>query len=389
MRKFTAILLVLALAIGLFGCSSNKDQNKKSEYTVSDLLIYKAEEIARQIGMCSEEAYLSAMEFPAEVVSLAGAFGQAATDDPVHAMVQTGVVKTMSRDIADMCNHIAGTNKLAACSALAVNDHIFMAQKLEKPTAVYLRYSENCHFIVVFTPLGDNLASVWAYPLYAEVAEKVLLTYFAGSTNMDAKQIRAASKAGSKGLFLAQCTDQKTTIGYYADLATFVLKKTKPLNKAAIAEYTTDESIIKNVLNISQLMSKGLQTVHIYRFPSRLEDQVSELLKDSSYSEELEAYTRQQVYLTFPQQLCNNHGTDWIAINSILSAEVNTGNMSAIASAEEQPVLVMVSLRGGLCLLMSIYPSQHQIYEYRYVVLPMTYPLAHNMLLSMGATKMR
>lgn len=389
MRRFTAILLVLVLAIGLFGCSDSKEENKKTKYTVSDLLIYKAEEIARQIGMRSEEAYLSAMEFPAQVISVAGTFGQAATDEPAHAMVQTGVVNTLPQEITSICSQFAGSQKLAACGALAVSDHIFMARELEKSTAVYLRYSESCHFIVVFTPLGDNLASVWAYPLYAEVAEQVLRTYFTDPTKLDAKQIRAASRAGSNGLFLAQCTDQKTNSDYYANLTSFVLKKTKPLNKAEISKYTTDESIIKNALTISQLMSKGIQAIHIYRFPDRLESQVSDLLTASSYSQELEAYTRQQVYLTFPQQLCNKYGTDWIAVNSVLSAAVNTANMSAIASVEEQPVLVVVPLGGNLCLLMSIYPGQHQIYEYRYAVLPATFPTINNILLNMGATKMK
>lgn len=384
MRKFTAILLVLVLICGLFGCAGNsRDQN---DYSISDLLLFKAEEIVRRMGMRAEQEYMATMDFPAEVVSASEVFEQAATAKPVNAKLQTNVVKTLPRDITQMCAHFAGTTKLASCGALASNDQIFLAAKLENTTAVYLRYSEECHFIVVFSPLGDNLASVWSYPLYAEVAEKVLKTYFSSATELDAKQVQAACKAGSKAIFQAQCTDQKADASYYGQLATTVLKQAKPLTPQAIAEYTTEQKMVSQVTNLSQFMVSGIQSVNVYSFPASLERQVSEILQDSSYSQELRAYTRQQVYLTYPQQLCNRYSVDWVAASTILSSAMDTGKMSATATASEQPVLVLMSLRGGVCLLMSIYPGQHQIYLYQYALLPVHYAEANNLLANAGAT---
>ena len=389
MRKFTAIFLVLVLVFGMFGCSNGKNQNKKPDFSVSDLLLFKAGEIVRQIGMRAEKDYLTALDLPTDVASVVGVFEQAVTADPVNAKVQTGVLKSLPQDITQMCSHFAGANKLAGCSALVFSDQIFMAAKLEAPTAVYLRYSDECHFIVVFTPLGDNLASVWGYPLYAEVAEKVLKTYFSGAQELDAKQIQTACKAGSKGIFQAQCTDQKTNVGYYTQLVTTIFKQAKPLSPQQIRAYTTDQKIVAQVTTLSQHMSNGVQALQVYHFPSRMEAQVDKILEHSSYSQELRAYTRQQLYLSFPQQLCARYGEDWAVVSSILSSAVKTDHMSATASAKEEPVLVLVNLRGGTCLLVSVYPGPHQTYLYRYAAIPVPYPEAINMLSGMGATKMK
>lgn len=389
MRKFTAIFLVLVLIFGMVGCSGSKNQNQKPAYSVSDLLLFKAEEIARQIGMRAEKTYMTAMELPAEVVSVVGVFEQAATADPVSAKVQAGMLKTLHQDITQMCSNFAGVNKLAGCGALVFSDQIFMAAKLETPTAVYLRYSDTCHFIVVFTPLGDNLASVWGYPLYAEVAEKVLKTYFTDAQELDAKQIKAACKVGAEGIFQAQCTDQKTNSGYYKQLVTTIFKQIKPLSAQQIKEYTTDQKLVSQVTTLSQHMSNGVQAVQVYRFPSRMEDQVDQILQHSSYSQELRAYTRQQLYLSFPRQLCTRYGEDWLVASTILSSAVRTAHMSATANAKEEPVLVLVSLRGGSCLLVTVYPGPHQTYLYQYAAIPVPYPEANNMLSGMGATKMK
>ena len=389
MRKITAFFLVLVLVFGLFGCSSSKNQNKKPDYSVSDLLLFKAGEIAKQIGMRAEEGYMTALEMPADVASVVGVFEEAVTANPVNAKVQTGVTKTLSQDITQMCSHFAGVTKLAGCGALVFSDQIFMAAKLESPTAVYLRYSEECHFIVVFTPLGDNLASVWGYPLFAEVAEKVLKTYFSNSQELDAKQIQAAWKAGSKGIFLAQCTDQKTSADYYSQLVASLFRQVKPLTAQQVRAYTTDQKIVSHVTTLSQHMSNSVQSLQVYRFPSRMETQVDALLEHSGYGQELRAHTRQQLYLSFPQQLCARYGEDWIVANSILSTAVKTGQLSAISSAKEEPVLVLVNLKGGTCLLVSVYPGPHQTYLYRYAAIPVPYPEANNMLSGMGATKMK
>ena len=339
--------------------------------------------------MQAEQGYMTAMEFPEDVVSVAGVFQQAATTDPVHAKLQTGVAKTISQDITTMCSHFAVIQKLASCGALAVNDQIFMAQKLENPTAVYLRYSESCQFIVVFTPLGDNLASIWAYPLYEEVADRVLQTYFPHAENLDAAQIDSARKAGANAIFQAQCTDQKTDAKYYSQLATAVLKRAKSLKPDTVADYTTDEKIISDVVTLAQQMASGMQNTQVYHFPANMESQVTEILSSTEYSEQLEAYTRQQVYLSFPQQICNRYGNDWITTSAILATAIEADHMSATARTDETPVLVLIQLKGGACILMSIYPTQHNVYLYRYAVLPVPHAAASSMLASLGATRVR
>lgn len=389
MRKFTAVFLVLVLVFGMFGCSTRQNQNRQPGYSVSDLLLFKAGEIARQIGMRADKDYMAALDVPAEVAAVAGVFEQAVTASPVSAKVQTGVLKTLPQDITQICAQFTSIHKVASCGVLVFSDQVFMAAKLEAPTAVYLRYSAECHFIVVFTPLGDNLASVWGYPLYEEVAAKVLKTYFSESQELDAQQIQAAFQAGSKGIFQAQCTDQKTNAAYYTQLVNTIFKKIKPLSAQQVMEYTTNQKIVTHVTTLSQHISTGVQAVQVYQFPSRMESQVDQILEHSSHDQQLRSFTRQQLYLSFPQQLCARYGEDWVVANAILASAVTTSHMGATASEKEEPVLLLVNLRGGTCLLVSIYPGPHHTYLYRYVALPIPYPEANNMLSGLGATKMK
>ncbi len=390
MRKFTAVVLILVLVCGLFGCAGKTpDQSNGPDYSLPDLLVYKASEIARQIGMQADQGYMTAMEFPEEVVSEAATFQQAVTAEPISAKVQTDVPKTIALDITNMCSRFAGITKLACCGALTMSDQIYISHKLVTPAAVYLRYSESCQFVVVFTPLGNNLASVWAYPLYPEVTGEVLQTYFINDKQLNAEQIRTACRAGANGSFQAQCTDQKTSPKYYSQLATTVLKEAKPLEPSAVSDYTTDAKIISNVVSLSHSMVSGIQSVQVFQFPAKLERQVEEILSSTKYSQQLEAYTRQLVYLTFPRQLSNRYGEDWMVTSSLLLATMETGSMGAIATKDEVPVLVLIQLKGDSCLLMSVYPSQHNIYLYQYAVLPQTFQEVSNLLVNMGATTLQ
>lgn len=390
MRKVTALLLSLVLVCSLFGCTGNaQDQHKNSTYSLSDLLVFKAHAYAQQIGMQADQGYMTAAAFPEAVVAAADVFHQAATAEPVSAKVATDIANTVVMDVTSICAQFEGYDRLAACSSLTVSDEIFVPQKFVESAAVYLRYSENCQFIVVFTPRGDGLAAVWAYPLYPDAAERVQKTYFSNSRELDADQIRAACKSSAKADFQATYTGQKTSPKFYSQLATNLFKACKPLDADTVSNYTSDGKLISNVVNLSKQMVSGPQRVQVFRFPAKLEGQVEEILRSTAYGPQLEAYTRQMVYLTFPRQICARYGVEWISTASLLTGAMQTGTMGAVATEEDVPVLVLMQFKDGICLLMSLYPSQHNIYLYQYAVLPQNFQEVSNLLSNMGASILR
>jgi hypothetical protein len=68
---------------------------------------------------------------------------------------------------------------------------------------------------------------------------------------------------------------------------------------------------------------------------------------------------------------------------------MQTGTMGAVATEEDVPVLVLMQFKDGICLLMSLYPSQHNIYLYQYAVLPQNFQEVSNLLSNMGASILR
>lgn len=390
MRKFTAIFLALVIVCGLFGCAREpQEQDSKPRYSVTDLMIGKAVEITRQMGMRADAGFLTALEFPAEVASMAGIFREAVDAENITAKVETAVLDTLPTDITALCSQFGGSTQVACCGALTESNQIFMAKELEYPTAVYLRYSESCHFVVVFTPLGDNLASVWAYPLFAKVAEQVLERYFSDAEDLDADQVRDACNSAADALYEAQCTDQKTSADYYIQLANTVIKDVKPLSDKDISKYTSEQKILANAATMSRLMYSGISSALVYRYPGSLQSQIDEALSSTEYSQQLKTYARRQFCLTYPNQISNRYGEDWMVVNAILATELDTAKLSAIASEDEEPVLVLMNLSGTACLLMSIYPSEYNIYLYSYAVLPVSYREVQTMLTKDGAVRMK
>ncbi len=389
MRKFTAIFLALVMMCSLFGCTQgSQEQDNKPRYSVTDLMVNMSVEITKQIGMQADRDFLTAMDFPADLVAAASIFEEAVDAEHVTAKVLPAVLKTMPSDITRLCSQFGGSTQVACCGALTESVQIHLARKLEHPTAIYLRYSESCHFIVVFTPLGDNLASVWAYPLFADVAEEILDIYFSEAENLDADQVKAACKRSANIHYEAQCTDYKVDADYYIQLATTAIKDMKPLKKNDISKYTSNEQIIANVMQLSRQMCSSARSVRVYRYPDDLQSQVDDLLCDTKYSQQLQAYARRQLCLNYPRLLSNTYGENWIVSNAILATALQPANLGATAKETEAPVLILMDLGGNICLLMSIYPSEYNIYQYGYTLLPVSYKEAHAMLMRDGAVRM-
>lgn len=385
MRKFTAIFLALVLICGLFGCQKNPSgEIEPSTYTLSDLLISQAASMSQRISMRAEAAYLATLSEQTEVTSLAHVFTVAATGTPDSAKM-AAVDADFSEVITKLCGQLAGDDALACGSLLSFSTHMYLPEPLEQPAAMYLRYSESCHFVTVFTPLENDLVSVWAFPLFTDVANSLLTDYFSGADNWEASEIEASIRNASGADLSADVSALSRSNAYYAKLVKTAMRTVKPLNVSHIYKVTQDKVVIQYVSAMSQALMHRTRAVQVYEFPDSVQAQVEDMLSQSTYSQQLRSVTEQQVYLSWPNSFAATYGENWIAANAVLRVLLDTTMLGASAEEGEAPALVLMDLGGGASAMVAIYPNEFNAYLYSYTCLPIAFSAAQKLLADAGA----
>lgn len=383
MRKVTAFFLALFMVCGLFGCNKNGSASTPADYSTNDLLVAQAVGMARKVGMRTEEAYMKAMSAVDSVISLAQVFAKAATESPVEAKLAVTDETDLPAQILALCGEAGGHEQLACVGSLVYSTQVSLPKAPEQTTAVYLRYSDTCHFVTVFSPLKNGLVSVWTCPVFSG---SVLEKYFADAESLDTSNIQHAVQVAGNVDVAAKSTGKLPDADYYHQLAVDVLGKVKPVSPAVIAEYNQLQSIVTRVSRITVLLSRGVRYTQTYTFPESIGAQIDEALRASSYSDQLRDLTQHQMYVAWLNDLSNSQGKDWYTIRAVLQSVLDTPRLGATATAEEAPHFVAIDLSAQATVLLAIYPSEYNTYLYHYVCLPISSQDAEQLLLDLGCT---
>lgn len=386
MRKVTAIFLILVIVSGLFGCKENTAGDTPVSYNATDLLVVQAVRMAQKVGMRTEEAYMKAISAVDSAIPLAQTFAQAATESPIEARLAVTDQTDLSVQLLQLCSQAGGYEQFSCVTSLIYSTQIFLPEPPEQTTALYLRYSDTCHFVTVFSPLENNIVSVWTCPVFTDAVDTVLEGHFADAESLDEAGIAQAAKAAGNVEIAAECTGEPLDDDYYSQLATHVLGKIKPVAHITIAEYTKLQSISSRVSSLTILLSYGVRHTQTYAFPESIDAQIDQALQASSYSDQLRDLTRHQMTLSWLNTVSSSYGEDWIAINAVLQSVLDTPKLGATATAEEAPRFISIDLAGQATVLLAIYPSEYNTYLYYYVCIPISAQEAEQVLLDLGAT---
>lgn len=389
MRKFIAAFLAFVLLLGLVGCTKESQEPPKSaSYTITDLLLSQADFLSRQMGMRAEEGYLNALSTIPQVISAASALTVAIDGDVLDGKMLSGTPDKFEEQVVEICGQYCGSMELAACGTLTQSTAMHFPIPLDKSTAVYLRYSDACHFVVLFKPMNNGLVSLWAYPLFADAAEQVVLRLFGDASDLSGKEIRKACEKSTKATFDAYAPTQKIDTAYYSTLAKIIFATVRPLTKDSITPYVTDSKMIQQAMDISRVMSSGIQHMEVYHCPLTAQSQANFILTQTKYRQQLKDATQQMVNLSLPNKMSNTFGVEWVALNALLAKVLQTTPLQFAAQKNERPVLILLQYRDDYTIVLSIYPTEYRTYMYSYSVMPVSFTEAQSILAKAGAKLM-
>ncbi len=374
MKKYVAFFLVFVLLLGLVGCTGDAEEQQESpSYSATDLLLFQAVSLSQQVAMSAHPGYLTALSTPEQIIPRAEIFTQAIDAEAVSGKLLRDAPEDLQATATTICATVSGHNDLALCSTLTQTTQMRFPKKLTAPTAVDQRYSEECHFVVLFTPAEDGSVSLWAYPLFADTAEKLLEQHFANATDVTDEEIRTACKKAAKAKFEAKSAGHAIDAARYTAMAKTVFSNVQPLSKQEIAQYVNEAEIIDRTLNLSKILSHPAGDMKVYRFPGDLQNQIDDILSKTPYGQQLEDHTRQMLYLSVPNQHVNSYGTNSMVASSILHLCLDLTAPGMTAEKDEAPVLVLMEYGDSYTVLLVFYPNQYNIYQYSFGIVPMSY----------------
>jgi hypothetical protein len=373
MRKYVALFLAFVLVMALAGCNHNVQQPETPSYSSTDLMLYQADAFSRLIAMSAMPDYLTALSFPQEIISRSQCFTQAITGEVMDGKLLKDAPQTLQTSIISICGQVCGSTDLATCSSLLKSTTMRFAKKLKQPAAVYLRYSEECHFVVMFTPEENDLVSLWAYPLFAEAAQQVLQQCFSEAKDLTGDAIRSSCEKGSKANFQAKSAGQAIDAARYTAMAETFFSQATPIDKQSSSLFTSEAEVIELVSVMSQYLCQYRTDMTVYTFSAEADSQLEQILAATSYPQQLEESTRQLVYLGMPNQYVNTHSVQWISANAIVRSCLRTTAPALTAEEGEEPVLVLISVADSLSALLSIYPTEYRTYLYSFCMVGESY----------------
>lgn len=377
MKRIFACFFAFIILCSLFGCTqpqpTEPDDDQQTSYTLTDILVAQAAAMSQKIGLCTQPGYMQAIAANDEVASLAGVFTVAAEAEPSECRILTTDDPRFAQSITIISGQLLSYTHLACSNILSYDTLLHLPKTLSETTVVYLRYSDDCHFAVVFVPGENKIVSATVYPLFRETAEALLNEHFSDAQTLNAAQSQNARKAGAQASVCATPSGVQANAAYYTDLAKSVFANATEATAEEIAAYTNDEAIIARVKQMSRALTLKPFAVSIYRFPNSVRQQSNDILMDVANSDQLQQLTQRRIYLSYPTLCSSTFGTDQLLANSILSIVTKTQGMGITALEEEDPVIAVLGLADEVSVILSIYPGENNIYSYRYACIPCSY----------------
>lgn len=385
MKRLLTIFLALAIMCSLFGCAKQQVDGPKRISTATAVMIDQACSLAQKVAMSAEPGYLQALEAPAEVISAADIFAEAVTKEPEQIKVLTTDRADFALEVNQLCNQANGMTGVACCGMLNVSTLLHMDNPPANTTAVYLRYSDKCHMVAIFTTKGTHTVSACVYPLFYETAEALLDAHFTDVQSMTQEEMTQVKEKAKGVSVTAQYTNNTVNKLYYFKLASRALTETDPIDPAKIREVISDEAVAKLAEQFAQAMVLQPTDIAVFRFPGEVEDQAQQILNQALYAEELRELTNCKVYLSWLRQISMQYGNECFLANALLPSLGNHRPIGTVANKTIQPMLAVLQLNDHFTLVMSIYPNAHNLYDYSYICLPVSYAEALSFLRDQGA----
>lgn len=391
MRKLTAIILVFVLLFGLVGCKRKQSETtpQKSQYSLADILFYHADNMARQIGMSADPAYLKQLDYSEKLVAMASVFSSALKVKPEVGNLIAITDPAFEDKMLELCGKAGGAEKLACTSALTYTTHFYSEKPIKQTVAAYVRYDAKCHFVVVFRQLSNHMVSATAYPLFAESARAVLSKFFTNAVNYNKEEVASSCETGAAQSYAASLTGKTVDANYYIGLAETVFADYPRPEERTFTPYTTDSRLISQAMLLSKTLASGIRSARVYQFPESVQTQIRDALSNAKYGEDLQHFAAQQTYLSWSNTFAGTYGDLWLQTSSLVQVAVKTNDLGAAAQAGETPVLVLLELKGEYCVMLSICPTENNTYVYSYTCLPCEFADAQSMLDGEGAKLMQ
>ena len=389
MKRLLTFLLVACMLCSLLGCKQQAPtEPQKLDNTALGILVNQACLQAQTLAMSTDSSYMQAFEFDEAIINLAATFGAAIGKTPAEAKITEIQNDEFLAHILEMCSQVYGVEHVACAGALTFSTQFYMETAPSQPTAIYLRYNEQCHMVVYFTTARTHIVNATIYPLFSETADAVVKEYFASCTGMTSAEIQqvcsdaAATSVDAKytGSTISQLHFFKQSISAFSDIGL--------IDPLRIEDSSSDRKTAAMAKKFAAVLSNEASDVAVFYFPADVEHRISSLLNKNQYGTQLEALTKQRMYLSWTNRLIEQFGTECVEANSILAALANNRPLGSVPSEKSTPVLIVLELSNDVTMLMSIYPGEHHIYSYSFVCVPVAFWKACNFVRQAGAKPM-
>lgn len=384
MRKIISILLVFVLAFGLFGCKKEKAESKQEPCSMQDFMIYRAVDMAQNIGMSAEKNYAQQWLQDENAVNVAANFTEAATDLPQYCKVIGTSNPNITSEVLLLCQQVGAYGMVVGCRNLAYSDEFHFQRILKQTALVFLRYTNGNSFLAIFTPMEDNMIRAYILPLHKSVASQVENRFLKWADPINRADIDKAMDEARKTDLVPAKSGFQVSARYYTEMAKSAFKNIQPLEADDLGYYKVSKEIRTMVTSFSAKLSADFGQTAVYRFPSDAQSQVDTLLAQSSFAEQLTAHTRQREYLDYILNFSGNYGEDFRSANELLCALQSTGSMGIVAQKDETPVIVVLEIDSKWSLLVAIYPTENNIYAYSFAVVPCAFSQVQSDLNTLG-----
>lgn len=387
MKRLLTFFLAAAIACSLFGCAQQGQTETKPNNT--NILVNQACQLAQTLAMSTEPGYLQALEFTGEIIDMAATFGQAIGKEPEEAKIVTVEDADFLSKVLEVCGTANGSVEVGCCGMLSFSSQFYMETAPEKPTAIYLRYSEQCNMLVYFTSERTHIVDATIYPLFAETAAIVLEDYFADASVLTKEAIAQACEAAKSISVAGKYSDSKINELHYFKQATTAFVDTEAIELKDIEACTQDPDVIRLVQQFAEVLSKQASKITLFRFPYAANQQAIEALGQTQYADELEEVTFQRCFLSWINHYTNPYGEVCATANAVIASLASNRPLGYVANKNAAPTLVVLELSADVTMLMSIYPGENNIYAYSFVCIPTSYGEACNLVRKSGAQQFK
>lgn len=397
MRRILALILLLTLLCSLFGCrkpnslttepSSNSNEGN-SVYHAAELLGYQAHLLSRQLGLSVSDAYLKNAGASADLINTAKAFTASATGQPNLVKFINKTDRQFLTSVQLVTETVNGADLASLSKLLAFETRFYSPVPVENCITVYLRYSEQCHILVHFTPSDSNFVTAQVYPLYRDSASLIVNKYFSKAKTYDGDDFQELIAKVEQVDVTADLTGQTVNAEYYAQLAKNTFSGVKALTQAQLASYAVNSALVANLGAYSKALASGIGAVKVYDASEviRLEANKRFPLDDSAA---LENWALAKAAAALPNSYCAAFDQLTCTTNDILADVLNISVPGAVAQAGEKAALVVMEISNNFSVIVCIYPNANNIYEISFACIPASFSKTQDMVLQSGATFMK